>query len=263
MAQMKPDQQLEFVKILFVGTSSTGKTGALTSLVKAGYKLKIIDMDNGLDSLKAFAQHECPEKMDHIDYQTFRDKFKPDPMKGARVDGTAKAYTGAIKALNKWDDDSIPSEWGSDTILVLDSLTLFGRAAFRWAQGMNMGAKDPRQWYGTAQESILTVLDLLTSDEFRTNVIVISHIDIQEMSDGTQKGFASSIGKALGPKIPAVFNTMLLAESRGSGENVKRTITTMPTALMDLKNPAPFDIPKSLPLSSGLATVFATLKGKK
>ncbi len=53
---------------------------------------------------------------------------------------------------------------------------------------------------------------------------------------------------------------MLLAERSGSGTNVKRTIQTLPTALIDLKNPAPFKLDTTLPLESGLATVFKTLK---
>ena len=260
MAKASTHQSAEFVKLLYVGVSGTGKTGSLASLVADGYKLRVLDMDNGLDALIGIVKDQSPDKLDNIDFITLRDKFKPDPVKAATVDGRPKAYTNAIKYLNKWDDDSIPSEWGSDTIFVLDSLTLFSRAAFRWAQGMNPSAKDPRQWYGSAQESILNVLDLLTSEAFQANVIVISHVDLVEQADGTTKGFASSIGKALGPKIPAVFNTMILAESKGSGDKVKRTITTMPTAMIDLKNPKSFTLDKSLPLETGMSTIFKTLK---
>lgn len=247
-----------FVKILYVGASGTGKTGSLVSLANAGYNLRILDMDSGLDALMQFAARD--KCLDKIDYITCQDKMKADALKGATVAGRPTAYTDAIKYMTKWDDESSPAEWGHDTVFVLDSLTLMGRAAYRWAQGMDPSAKDPRQWFYTAQQSIITVLDMLTSAEFRTNVIVCTHVDLVELADGTTKGFASAIGKALGPKIPAVFNTMVLAESKGSGDNVRRTITTMPTQLLDLKNPKPFDIPKSLPLESGMATIFEKLK---
>ena len=254
-------QSSQFVKLLYCGASGTGKTGSLVSLVEAGYKLRILDMDNGLDALIGQIKSRCPEKLGNVDFITLRDKMKSDPRRGPVVDGTPKAYTDAIRYLDKWDDGSTPAAWGEDIIFVLDSLTLFGRAALRWAEGMNPGAKDPRQWFGSAQSSILTVLDLLTSSEFRCNVIVCTHVDLIEQSDGTMKGFASSIGKALGPKIPAVFNTMILAESKGQGDNVRRTITTLPTALLDLKNPRPNELPKSLPLETGMAKIFETLKG--
>lgn len=258
MAQLSETKR-EFAKLLYIGASGTGKTGSLVSLVKAGYNLRILDMDNGLDSLVAYIQRECPERMSSVDALSFRDKFRSDPIKGVTVDGAPKAYTNAVKALNKWDDGSTPSDWGPSTVFVLDTLTSFSRAAFHWAQGMNPDAKDGRQWYGAAQESVKRVIELLTSSEFRCHVLVISHIDLIENSDGTTKGFPSSIGKALGPQISKFFNTLILAESRGSGENVKRTIQTVPTSLVDLKNPKPFDIPKALPLETGLATIFEKL----
>src|SRR6185312_12516236 len=40
------------IKLLNIGESKTGKTGALASLVKAGYTLHILDYDNGLDILQ-------------------------------------------------------------------------------------------------------------------------------------------------------------------------------------------------------------------
>ncbi len=249
----------DFVRILFIGASGAGKTGALTSLVAAGYKLRIIDMDNGLDALVNHIKTECPDKIDNVKYQTFRDKYKSGPA-GINVAGAPKAYTGAVKALDKWDDDTTPSEWGADTILVIDSLTQLGFDAYAWARGMMPATKEIRQWYQEAQNSIEYVMALVTSEDFKTNVIVISHIDVREQADGTMKGFASSIGKALGPKLPRFFNTLLLSETVGHGKNVKRKIKTYPTALIDLKNPAPMRIEAEYPIETGLATLFAELK---
>lgn len=255
-ASQRPANQ--FIKLLYIGDSSTGKTGSLVSLVRAGYSLRILDMDNGIDTLLSYVHKECPDKIDSIDVMAFRDKMKADRMNGMVLDGQPKAYTQALGALNKWDDDSVPAQWGPKTILVIDSLTALSRAAFYWAQGLNPTSKDPRQWYAAAQDSIKRVLELLTSPDFGTNVIVISHVQLVEMPDGRMRGYATSIGKAMGPEIPKYFNTLILAESRGSGENVKRTIQTMPTALIDLKvaNPA---MPKSLPLETGMAEIFKQL----
>jgi hypothetical protein len=245
----------QFLKLLYIGNSGTGKTGSLASLVEAGYNLRVLDMDNGMAALL----HHLPTKYhDKVDSVTFRDKFVADPVKGLRLQGQPKAYVGALKSLNKWDDDSVPSEWGPDTILVLDSLTAFGRAAFHWAKGMNPTAKDGRQWYGTAQESIRTVLELLTDDDFHAHVIVVSHIQAVTNEDGALLyEQVSSIGKALGGDIPKYFNTMIAAGKRGSGENVKRTILTTPTHTLDLKIPA--ELEKTLPLETGMATIFSSL----
>jgi hypothetical protein len=40
----------------------------------------------------------------------------------------------------------------------------------------------------------------------------------------------------------------------------KRTIQTVPTALVDLKNPAAFKMAPTLPIETGLADFFATLR---
>ena len=249
-----------FVKLLFVGNSGAGKTGALTPLVQAGYDLKIIDLDSGLDALIYHVGAADPKLLDKIEYVSFRDPMKMTPQ-GPKVAGTPKAYVNALSALERWpEDESDPSAWGEKTVLVVDSLTNVGRAAFQWARAMNPTSKDPRQWYKTAQDLIEDLIANLTSDSFRTNVIVISHIDIYEASDGRVRGVASSIGKALGPKLPRFFNTMILSETTGSGKNVKRTIKTFPTALLDLKNPAPMKIDAEYPLETGLTTIFEKLK---
>ena len=244
-------------KILYIGNSGTGKTGSLVSLVEAGYKLRILDMDNGLDSLVHQVRKRCPDKMDTIAYQSFRDNYRAGSS-GLTVEGRPTAYANFLKALNKWDDDTVPSEWGPDHFLVIDSLTAVGRAAYNWAQSQNPGARDNRAVYFTAQNSIETLLDMIGSENFNTNVIVISHIQMVE-NDAGVKGFASSIGSALGPKIPKFFNALIAAQSAGIGDKVRRTIQTRPTNLLDLKVPNEEDIGKVLPLETGLAEVVASL----
>lgn len=250
----------EFVKLLFVGNSGAGKTGALTPLALAGYKLKILDLDSGLDALINHVKDGDPAALSNIEYQTFRDRIKMTAQ-GPKVAGAPKAYVDTLAALERWpDDDSDPATWGKDTILVVDSLTNLGRAAFLWAKAMNPASKDPRQWYKTAQDLVEDLVANLTSEDFATNVIVISHVDIVKTEAGIMKGLVSSIGKALGNKLPRFFNTLILSETTGTGKNVKRRIKTMPTAMLELKTPAPMRIDAEYPLESGLATIFEELK---
>jgi len=244
---------------MFLGASGTGKTGALTSLVKAGYELRILDMDNGLDVLREFINHECPERIGQVDYETIRDKYKAGKM-GPRIFGGPRAYVAAAELMTKWSDGTDPSAWGSNTVFVIDSLTPLGRACYAWADGMNPTAKDKRQVYKAAQNSLENILSLLTSADFKSNVIINAHIRFTELPDGTTKGFANSIGEALGPIIPTYFNTLVLAESKGIGNNITRTIRTIPTPNIDLKSPAPFKLDATLPLGTGLATLFKQLK---
>ena len=247
-----------FTKLLYVGNSGSGKTGSLTSLIAAGYKLRIIDMDNGLDALVNHARADGLN-LSSVEYISIRDTYSFGAM-GPRVKGSTKAFVKAIGLLDKWEDGSNPAEWGDDTILVIDTLTSLGVSAFEWAKKMNPTFKDPRLWYAPAQKTLEEVIMALTSESFQTNVIVVSHIDYREDA-GLEKGFVSAIGKALGPKLPRAFNTMILAETSGTGQKVRRRIKTYPTATIDLKNPAPMRIDAEYPLESGLASIFALLKG--
>lgn len=252
----------EFAKLMFIGDSGSGKTGSLVSLVKAGYKLRVLDMDNGLDSLVGQIRNQCPDKMSNVSYMTFRDEYQADVTKGLKVSGRARAYVHMLKALNEWEDGTTPAEWGADTVFVLDSLTAVGKAAYNWAESLDPMAKDKRQWFFSAQQSVETLLDMLTGDSFRTNVIVISHVNIVERPDGSVKGYASAIGSALGPKIPKFFNTLVAAESRGIGDNVKRTIQTRPTTMLDLKVPDEEHVGKQLSLNTGMLEIFNNLRGE-
>lgn len=121
---------------------------------------------------------------------------------------------------------------------------------------MNPSAKDPRQWFYAAQQAIEATLALLTASSFNTNVLVIAHVDYQSRPDGTMKGYPTSVGKALGPTIPAYFENMALCHIVGG----KRMVQTLPTALVDLKNPAAFKMAPSFPVETGLADFFKTVK---
>lgn len=258
MVSLANHQSSDFTKLIYLGDSGTGKTGSLVSLVKAGYKLKILDTDNGLDSLKAYIKHECPDKIGNVDFESRRDTYTPT-INGPIIQ-KATAFVDSMKLMTKWSDDSTPGDWGKDTFFVLDSLTGLGKAAFEFAKGLNPSSKDPRQWYFTAQQSIESVIANLTGDNFKCNLIVITHVALKELTDGTTKGYPTSVGSALGSTVPKYFNTMVVAERVGSGTNVKRRIKTAPTELLDLKTAAPFAIEKDLPLETGLATLVAQLK---
>jgi len=268
MPTLSNHQSNEYTKLLIEGDSGSGKTGALTSLVKVGFKLRILDFDNGLETLKQFVLKECPENVDNVEFVTLRDKRKAGP-EGPIVT-KADAFIRGIKLLDRWKyatdggecDLGIPAEWGSDCILVVDSLTFMSDAAFDFREPLaprsRDGKFDMRAVYKDAQDAIEGVLALLTSESFRTNVIVISHIRYVDNHDGTRKGYPTAVGSALSPVIPRYFNTVALCQTTAGG---KRTIQTASTAMIDLKNPKPFSVAPSYPIETGLATFFGELRG--
>lgn len=259
MPSLANHQSNDYTKMLLEGDSGSGKTGALTSLVAAGYHLRILDMDNGLETLKGFVGKECPDRLSTVEFRTLRDKYRATPA-GPVLAGPPKAFVDAIKMLDRWKYDDVdmgvPAEWGPEVILVVDSLTFLSDSAFEWAVGLNAAAKDPRQWYGAAQDAVEKVLALLSSPNFETNVIVISHIKYMETPDGT-KGYPTSVGSALSPVIPRYFNSVAMCRTKPGG---KRTIQTATTGLVDLKNPKPFEMQKEYDLETGLADFFQVLR---
>lgn len=239
-------------KGLYLGDSGTGKTGSLTSLLKAGYTLKILDTDNGLQSLVQYAKLEGCD-LRKVEYATFRDEYRATKQ-GPMIKGQPKAFVQALEQLTEWSEIDDPN-----CFFVMDTLSTFSRAAFAWARGMNPTAKDPRQWYGTSQSAIEDTIALITGPEFKMNVLVNSHVNYKEVIEGVTKGHVNAIGTALGPHIPKYFNIMILAEASGSGRNVRRKIKTLPTGVIDLKMPNP-KVEAELPLETGLATIVTQMK---
>lgn len=265
MPSASQHQSANITKLLYIGDSGTGKTTSLWSLVADGYRLRILDFDNLLDSLIAKVRKECPDKLDAIEFMSFRDKMKATPM-GPVVDGQPRAFIDALRALDQWEDGSKPSEWGPETVCVVDSGTTCARSAHWWgrglqgassfAEGVSMKGYDPRQSFFTAQQAYINLISLLTSPSFNANVIWIAHVKYLE-HDGVTKGFPLAVGAAISPEIPSYFPAVALA-TKTNGPSPKRMIRTVSTNLIDLKNPKSFDTAPELPMETGLADFFKT-----
>lgn len=268
MPNLANHQSNDLTKLLLIGDAKAGKTGSLVSLVKAGYKLRILDMDNLLDVLKYYIEKECPDKMANVEFRTLRDKRKSSPL-GPIIDGKPKAFEEAMKMLDNWkyeDDDGTkvdlgkPSEWGPDCILVIDSLSRLCDAAYDFREPLTprgrSGDFDARAVYGDAQDAVENCLANLTSKNFRTNLIVIAHIMYMDLPDGTKKGFPQGVGQKLSPKIPQYFPSVVLYSNRAG----KRTLQTNSSPLIDLANPKPFAMEKEYPIETGLAQFFGVLR---
>jgi hypothetical protein len=271
MPSLSQHQSNSYTKLLLLGDAKSGKTGSLVSLVAAGYKLRIIDLDNLLDILKYKILEECPDKIDNVEFITIRDKYKSGPQ-GAVLDGKPKAWIEVIRLCDNWKytgDDGVavdlgkPAQWGSDCILVIDSLSRLCDAAYDHHESIiprgKSGDFDGRAVYGNAQDDVEKFLALLTSKSMTTNVIVIAHGIYQDLPDGTTKIFPQGVGQKLSPKIPQYFPNYIRYKNVGG----KRTIQLTSDPMIDLAttNPSAFE-GKSLPIETGLATFFSALRDK-
>ena len=110
MPSLDQHHSSKLVKVLYIGDSGTGKTGSLASLVGAGYVLKILDLDNGLDALVQFVRKDRPERQSFVDFETVRDVYQSGPAGSPRV--TPKAFVETSKLLTKWSDGYIRPSGG-------------------------------------------------------------------------------------------------------------------------------------------------------
>jgi len=264
MPSLAQHQSNEFVKVLIVGDPKSGKTSSLVSLVEAGYLLRILDMDNLLDPLKYQILARCPHLIGHVEFRTLRDKRKMTPL-GPVIDGQPKAFIEAIRMFDHWKYDDVdlgrPAEWGSNIILVVDSLSRLCDSAFDWREPLTpkgrSGDYDKRATYADSQNAIEDVLAGLTSPLFQTNVIVIGHGQYQPQVVGPDQIFPQGIGQKLSPKIPAYFPNYIRYVNRGG----KRTIQLESDSQISLATARPLEL-KALPAETGLATLFEALRGK-
>lgn len=263
MPSLDQHQSNDFVKLLLLGDSKAGKTTSLASLVKVGYNLRILDMDNLLDSLVQAIRDQCPDRLPDVEYRTLRDKRKMTDA-GPVIDGQPRAFVQAIKMLDRWKYDDtdlgVPSNWGPNCILVIDSLSRLCDAAFDWREPLTprgrSGEYDRRATYKDAQDAVEAVLAGLTSKTFETNVIVIAHGLYMELEDGKTKIFPQGVGAKLSPKIPQYFPVYV----RYTKISETRAIQLTSDAMIDLATPAKIAAKKTLG-PDGLAELFEALRG--
>jgi hypothetical protein len=256
-------QSQSVVKLLLLGDSKSGKTGSLVSLVAAGYKLRILDFDNLLDILSYKVREICPDLIDNVEFRSLRDPITATPG-GSKINGRPKAWLESIKMLNNWKYDDVdlgpPSQWGPDCVLVIDSLTRWCDACYDCHEVITPpakgGALDGFAVYRNAQDDMEKQLASLTSPTFAINVIVICHGKYMDMPDGTKKIFPQGIGKALSPLIPTYFPNFIHYKM----VNGKRIISLESDNMIALSTTRPNEMPKTLPIETGLADFFAILR---
>jgi hypothetical protein len=260
MPSMADHESNAIVKALLLGNSGAGKTGALVSLIDAGLKVRVLDFDNGVSVLGRAKNKDFLR--DNVHYVTLRDKMKLQAskigiQKADAFQRAMDALDGGSKGAALWGKDFGPvTDWGSDCVLVVDTLALAGKASLQMVMQLNgKGFSQPElQHYGTAMDNIEKLLDIITSDAVGCHVIVNTHTATAE---GSPIPVPEALGSKLGPKVGKFFDNML-SVSLTSGA---RTIKTVKDGLIVCKTAKP--LKETYPLETGLADIFRDLTGKK
>ncbi len=183
-------------KLFIVGDQGEGKTGSLIALAAIGYKIRILDFDNGADILKnlltnyAYPYRKYMEENNiplrgAINICTITEPMEMNKIEGRFVPKTAKGFAKAVSMIENWQDGDIklgPIEtWGTDTVLVTDTFGTLADLAYFNIQSLNsrLGARqegyDYQRDVGGAQGVLKNYLQKLFSPQIKCNIICISH----------------------------------------------------------------------------------------
>lgn len=249
------------VRLLNIGENGTGKTGQLASLAEAGYRLHILDFDNGLDIL-ANLLRDKPEAMARTQYETLRDKV-------AFVNGvpTLKApitaFQNAGKVLAKWEADKFVAE----DVLVIDTLSTMSEAAFNYALQLagRLNQRPQIQDYGTMADRVRLFIEMITSDEMKCSVIVNTHIRYFAGDEDTAtapRGLPNAKGQEIPRTVASFFNTVVLSHTVGRGPAARRQISTRPEGVIEVKTSNPLSVKPKYSVETGLAELFSDILGR-
>lgn len=263
------------IKALVVGESGTGKTGGLASLAADGYNVRIIDLDNNIGILKDLAVNKYgPGTAERIHFATLSEKMKFAD--GKAYPATATVWDRMVGLLKDWKfegDTFGPLEsWTQNDVLVIDTLTAMGASAYNKVCAINQKLLNRptgnirMQYIYQAQDAITEVLIGLASAEIKCNIIINSHINYQDepgyiKQDQNDKaplvGFPTVLGRALGPTVPRLYGSVLLAKKEGA----QYKLFTRTSSNIHVKTSAPSKVEMSYPIERGLSSYFKALRG--
>lgn len=226
-------------KMLIFGESGTGKTFCTRTLLDAGYKIRFLAAENNaITGTKIAMQHWETEHKKPVPEDSFALMIPSRPKRSLKdlvasqegfisktldsqlrtADPKRKNYTRyleVLKATVAFKDTETGKEfgsvddWGDDTVLVIDSLTILCEAIKQSVIGGKLAVSQP-EW-GVMQGILVEFLRQLTED-LLCNLVVIAHPN-KEIDPilGVQKIYPANLGQALNNLLPTYFTEVVWA----------------------------------------------------
>lgn len=258
--------------VMLMGPAGSGKTHAIGTLVDSGIEVYYLALEPGLESLLGYwadSGKPIPKNLhwhtlkapdtsflDMLDTATKINTFSLEML--AKMTDPNKArhnqFLELFKALNDFTDQRDGSKhgavntWDTTKCLVIDSLTGLNSAALNLVIG-GKPVRSQSDW-GIAQQQLEGLLRKLC-DGCNCHFVLLSHVEREsDLVLGGVKLMASTLGKALAPKIPAMFSDVILTVRQGD----KWTWDTA-NVMADLKT-------RNLPIKSDNPPSFAPVVAK-
>lgn len=226
------------VNVLLMGPAGTGKTWSLGTLADTGVEVFALFLESGAESFFGYWTDRgapIPQNVHwHIlkspsaGFSSMLDDAKK--VNTLSLDALAKStdpnrskhnqFIGLLEALNNFHDDRTGRDfgpvdkWGPDRAIAIDGMAGIGRAAMSLVIG-GKPVKSQSDW-GIAQDQVEKLLRMLC-DGCSCHFILIAHVEREtDMVLGGVKLMVSTLGRALAPKIPAMFSDVILATREGT-----------------------------------------------
>lgn len=176
------------LRLMMMGRPKMAKTGSIAALLNAGFEVGVLDFDGNRDPLLAFTK---PEFLPNLSIVTVQDKLSltkglSQGKEYVQLADEPTAIRRGFQALDNWSkadpthDWGPVRSWGTNRVLVLDSLTSMGDASFdrvRFINQRNQGNTRDSDW-GVAMQDQSNMLAKLMSAEFKCHVLVLSHLKL-------------------------------------------------------------------------------------
>ncbi len=272
-AQAPPStHSLPGFNVMLMGPAGSGKTHAIGTLVDSGLEVFYLALEPGLESLLGYWTDRGKPIPDNLHWHTLK---APDTSFLDMLDAATKINTLSLDSLAKMSDPNrgrhnqflslfqtlndfedqhdgrkygAVNTWTTDRCLVIDSLTGLNGAALALVVG-GKPVRSQSDW-GIAQQQLEGLLRKLC-DGCTCHFVLLAHVEREtDLVLGGVKLMASTLGKALAPKIPAMFSDVILTVRNGD----KWSWDTA-SALADLKT-------RNLPIKADQPPSFAPIVAK-
>jgi hypothetical protein len=235
--EASPPSQLAGVNVMLMGPAGSGKTHSIGTLVDSGVEVFYLGLEPGLEALLGYYTDRglpVPENLhwhnlkaptatfnDLIDAATKINQLSLDSLAKMVDPNKSKhnQFISLLQALNDFTDDRTGQKYGSvaawtpSRALIMDGMSGLGRAALSLVVG-GKPVKSQSDW-GIAQDQVEKILRMLC-DACPCHFILLAHVEREtDMVLGGIKLMASTLGKALAPKIPAMFSDVILTVRQG------------------------------------------------
>jgi hypothetical protein len=212
-----------------VGESGSGKTSLVATLANAGYKLRILDLDNNLAVMKSKFTGDAANNV------IAEPVFARDP------DSWNKLTTMVENWKTSTEDLGAVKDWDSNTVLVVDSGTFacdvcLNKVLKDNKVPLDKGNFDQSLW-GVMAKRYEDWIAVVTSDRFTCHVVVTAHLTERQDNKGILRTSPYFLGKQLPKKLPSYFNNTWAVDI--DRDNKRKLITQSTGFLGALRSSAP------------------------